>query len=323
MAYSSGGTILDDHYNGFANDLNDLWGTGSGNEGYGQGSALSTVSAGASITATQWETLLSRLETIATHQGTSGVSFSTISTGDTITALADISSDITSVTTNRGNAASQGTAISSTSSRTGSWNGCLTYTATFTFDSANAARYFFNCGGVIKVDFSNGGGGSKNKDTAWGNLIAAAGPVYITAAGSSGPASTVTIAGTSYYGTDHKGSGSPTTEATTKGWFDLTSSYQTVFKQLDTTYDYTSNFVQIEAKKTSTVVTLLIKLQDTQVGSEHNPTLANPQDRDEVVDLNISAVCSLIPGATSISTSWDTPTVSTSNTATSGTGYTC
>jgi hypothetical protein len=86
MAYLAGNTILDDHYNGFVSSVNSIWGTASGNTGYGQGSALSSTSAGSTITATQWETLVSRLETIGSHQATSGISFSTISAGNTISA---------------------------------------------------------------------------------------------------------------------------------------------------------------------------------------------------------------------------------------------
>lgn len=322
MAYTAGNTILDDHYNGFVNDLNSLWGTGAGNEGYGQSSALSTTSAGATVTATQWETLLSRLETIATHQGTSGISYSTISAGNTIAALSTLSGHISTVTTKRGNAGTTGSTTSASSNRTGSWNGCLTFTASVDFASHNQARYFFNAGGKVSIDFSNQGGGSGNKDTAWGNLIAAAGPVYLTSAGTSGPASTVVIGGTTYQGTDHKGTGSPATE-TNKGFFALTSSNQMLFKQLDSTYDYTSNFIDINMNYNSSTakITFTIHLQDTQVGSEHNPTLANSTARDELVNLNIQ--CDLVLRPSNITNTWGSPTLAVSNTATTGTGYTC
>ena len=51
MAYTSGDTILDDHYNGFVTSVNALWGTGTGDKGYGQGTTVSSVSAGNTITA--------------------------------------------------------------------------------------------------------------------------------------------------------------------------------------------------------------------------------------------------------------------------------
>jgi hypothetical protein len=322
MAYSAGNTILDDHYNGFITDLNSIWGAASGNTGYGQGSTLSAVSAGATVSATQWETMLARLEAIASHQATSGINYATITAGDNIAALSTLSGHISTVTSKRGNAATAGTTISASSNRTGSWNGCCTYTATVDFSSDANAKEFFNAGGIISIDFSNQGGGSGNKDTAWGNLIAAAGPVYLTSAGPSGPATTVVIAGTTYQGTDHKGTGSPATE-TNKGFFDLTSVNQMLFKHLDTTYDYTSNFIDINTNYNSSTakITFTVHLQDTQVGSEHNPTLVNPQDRDELVNLNIQ--CDLVLRPSNITNTWGTPTLSVTNTATSGTGYTC
>ena len=59
MAYTSGDTILDDHYNDFATSVNAIWGSGSGDKGYGQTNTVSSVSAGSTITASQWTTLLS------------------------------------------------------------------------------------------------------------------------------------------------------------------------------------------------------------------------------------------------------------------------
>jgi hypothetical protein len=59
MAYTTGDTILDDHYNDFATSVNAVWSTGSGDSGYGQ-TAVSSVSVGTTITATQWTTLLSK-----------------------------------------------------------------------------------------------------------------------------------------------------------------------------------------------------------------------------------------------------------------------
>ena len=83
MAYSSGDAILDDEYNTFATgnaagtgdtsaaSINTIWGQATGNQGYGQSTTVSAVSAGSAITATQWTTLLARLNSIRQHQGTS------------------------------------------------------------------------------------------------------------------------------------------------------------------------------------------------------------------------------------------------------------
>ena len=65
MAYTSGDTILDDHYNDFATSVNAIWGSGSGDRGYGQTNTVSSVSAGSTITASQWSTLLARITSAA------------------------------------------------------------------------------------------------------------------------------------------------------------------------------------------------------------------------------------------------------------------
>jgi hypothetical protein len=45
MAYTVGGLIEATHYNGFAASVNAVWGTGTGDRGYGQSTTLSTVAA--------------------------------------------------------------------------------------------------------------------------------------------------------------------------------------------------------------------------------------------------------------------------------------
>jgi hypothetical protein len=60
MAYSQGGLIAATDYNTFingTNQLNTVWGTGTGDAGYGQ-TALSAVSSSGKVTATQWASLI-------------------------------------------------------------------------------------------------------------------------------------------------------------------------------------------------------------------------------------------------------------------------
>ena len=61
MAYQTGDNILDTHYNDFGTSVNALWGTGTGDAGYGESTTVSTVSDGDTITAAQWSTVLSRI----------------------------------------------------------------------------------------------------------------------------------------------------------------------------------------------------------------------------------------------------------------------
>ena len=64
MTYTAGSRIESSDYNTFVSDVNNLWGTGSGNKGYGQSSTVGTVAGGGQVTATQWSTLASRVNSI-------------------------------------------------------------------------------------------------------------------------------------------------------------------------------------------------------------------------------------------------------------------
>ena len=117
MAYTAGDTILDDEYNVFVTgssdgtathttaNVNSVWGTGADTKGYGQSGALASVNAGTGITATQWNNLLTRLETIGAHQGTTVTDYTTLTTADPIAAFATLSSNVSSIYTNRFNCA--------------------------------------------------------------------------------------------------------------------------------------------------------------------------------------------------------------------------
>jgi len=229
MAYTSGDTILDNHYNDFATSVNAIWGTGTSDAGYGQGTTVSSVSAGATITAAQWTTLLARMNSMASHQGSSITAISNPSAGDTISAYTALSTNIGTITTNRLNVAARQTVANTNRDNTATFTGTLTFTHKWAWGSANQARYFFNAGGRLSISGSQSGHGADSKGNEWANLLTAAGTYYVYAqtAGKSG------------------GSGTPATNlTTTAGYHDLTSSYLTVFKQFEDTGPYTANYVQ-------------------------------------------------------------------------------
>lgn len=184
MTYSQGGLIQATDYNTFAQggssvnhgvaNINTVWGVGSGDKGYGQSSTLSTVAATNSVTATQWSTMIARLNSILTHQSGSGSGISAPTAGNTITFLSTLSSNTTTSFNNRLNFSSNGTDATATGSVNSSWttNGtALTVTRTATFGSADQARYFFNTGGKLIVNFggTNNAGNSKGND--WVDLL--------------------------------------------------------------------------------------------------------------------------------------------------------
>lgn len=314
MTYSSGSLILDDDYNIFATgnaagtgdnnvpNINTAWGAGTGNKGYGQTSTISPVSAGSTITATQWATLLTRMTSLANHQNTTITAISNPSTGDTITAYAALDSNITAVFNSRLNAVANGTDASTVNSTTSSWSSSATLTKTFTWAGANQLRYFFNAGGQIRFSLSRTGGTASPHNTGWSNLLTATGTLVYTGSGS-----VKTIAGTSYTGFSKVGgSGTPTIFVTGTGVQDLTpgGAATTVFRQFDTTYLYQANYVTVTAalNATSTVLTLVITLTDAYTGG------VNP----DTVDGTLSATfIARPPSTTYLTDTWGTVTQNT------------
>lgn len=254
MTYSVGGLIQATDYNGFANDtvggnVNVIWGTGTGNAGYGQSTTLSTVSAGGTVTATQWSDLVNRISSIASHQGTTITSRTAPVAGNTIAILANVATDLTNCYNNRANAASSGSTISpatgtwwqATNTPNAAWT--ITTTHTMTFANAAAARYFFNSGGLVKWDVSKTSTGTE-ADTEWNDLAETlTGTIYLSGANTSH-----TINGSTYTGTTKSGgTGTPTTLNTTVGFYNLTTVASTLYDQFADSSPYTSDHIRIQA----------------------------------------------------------------------------
>ena len=267
MAYQTGDTILDDHYNDFATSVNALWGTGTGDRGYGESTTVSSVSAGATITATQWTTLLTRINSMKDHQGSSITSITNPSAADVIAAYTALSTNIGTIDTNRHNVATRQSAANTNRDNTATFTGTLTFTHKWAWGSVNQARYFFNAGGRLSISGSQSGHGSDSKGNEWANLLTAAGTYQITAqaSGKSG------------------GSGTADTNDTDKGYHDLTSSYVTVFKQFEDTGPYTANFVQwqLRTQDSGASVEASCTWVDAAADSSFNKSVYTIQDQVE------------------------------------------
>lgn len=187
MTYGTGNQIVSLDYNTFAQggasvnhavaNINSVWGVGNGDKGYGQSTTLTPVTASTdTVTATQWSTMISRLNSILTHQAGSGSGITAPTTGTTVTYLSTLSSSITTAYTNRANANSNATDVLNSSTNT-AWNTStpttLSIVKTATWANADQARYFFNAGGKLVVNFgtvTNTLGNSKGTD--WASLLA-------------------------------------------------------------------------------------------------------------------------------------------------------
>ena len=307
MAYTTGDTILATHYNGFVASVNALWGTGTSNRGIGQTTTISTVSAGNTVTATQWSTLLDRIRSLSDHYGQDGsITIDTVTnptTGDTISALATLATDIGTIDSAQiavgSVAAGYQTAVTDTAVVSGTFTNTITQTNQLTFASANAMRYFFNAGGRVYVSWSLSGGTADSKYNEWAALATACGTYYIynTTSGKSG------------------GSGSPTTNLTNNGFWDMTATPTLVFKQLEDSAPYTANYIQLTANLntapgSSTIMQIKSEWKDDAADeTSYNKNIYNVLDQ---VDGSKTTTFSYqAPATTYISATWGTPSWAT------------
>lgn len=232
-----------------ANTLNATWATGGGTAGYGQ-TPVANVTVGQTVAATsQWASLVTNTSKSATHQGSSITAVSTPVAGGTITFLSAIPTNLQTIYTNRLNAASQGSTSANTVTTVSTWASIATWTHTATFANGDAARYFFNSGGQLKLTMSHPSGTGIN--LLLNNLASNVGTVVMSAPTSG----TITVTGTNYNGiTKIGGGGNAPTIDSSKGYYGMTVSNANVFTQLASTgpSGYLSTFIRVIAKSNGT-----------------------------------------------------------------------
>ena len=286
MGYSAGDTILDDEYNTFVGSSTDPFGynhfagPGSGVYGLNQ-STISTVSAGDTIAASNWNTLFTGLDNISNHTNVS-ITSSSVSAGDTIAIrsalVGDLANLAAAVAGGSTGATALGTNAVGSSTNSGTWNSTSTIERSVTFANNNTMRAFFNAGGKIRVDPSVVTGIDGDKDTVFNDLTTTAiGNLDIAAAASTRSGSGETL----------------TTNGLARGFHDLTDSYQTIIKLTSDNSGYTSNTVEIFAKlnaavATATVITIKCVFTDgaddtTFTSGNLNSVPVNPNEAPKMV----------------------------------------
>jgi hypothetical protein len=328
MTYTAGGLIQATDYNGFVSttsgaNLNSVWGTGSGDSGWGQ-TSVGTVSTGGVVSATQWASLTNTLATACTQTNTSFTARSAPTAGQTISILAALNTDLTNVTTNRGNAvassAEYGTFGGTTSKTSATGSGQAAWTITFThlvtFPSADAARYFWNAGGLVRIQYGKTSIGTDH-DEDWNTLAQACGSIFISGrvAGAA-----QTISGQAYTGTTRLGGtgGTQSTLATTTGWYNLTGSPTTLFQLNSTGAPYASEYIRTTAASSATQLTLVTTWVDD--GSSGPGVTSNISGGTATASpsttITGSAPTTLVtyrpPSTSNLTASWGVPTITAS-----------
>lgn len=308
MAYAQFGLVQASDFNTFvggnptttANTLNATWATGGAGAGYGQ-TAVANVAAGQSVAASSWAALVNNTASAASHQGSSITSVTAPVAGGTVTFLSAIPTNLSTIYTNRLNAAAQGSTVANTVTRGTTWSDSVTFTHTVTFANGDAARYFFNAGGQIKMTFSAPGGTAP--DNIFSNLAIDCGTLVISGQSSGSR----TVVGTSYNGvTKVGGGGNSPTISQNSGYFAQTTSNVSIFKQTANTAvpAYVGSFIEVITKTNGT------QGSNSDTGSVYTIyTIWDevPPGNTQVIASGTATTCTVVPpSVTNISNSWGT-----------------
>ena len=326
MTYSSQGLIQATDYNTFVStgtpNINAIWNTGSTDSGWGQ-TGVGTVSTGGTVTAVQWASLVNTLSSMGSQTGTTITARAAPTAGTTIAVLAAVATDITNCNTNRGNAVGSGTTSSTwtgaiakttaTGTAQGSWT--VTFTHTVTFPTADQARYFWNGGGLIRLDMSKSSTGT-DADPDWNTFIGTVGTLYLSGRVNN---AAQTIAAVSYTGlTRSGGTGTPSPNLTTTGWYTLVAgaAATTMFQLNSVTAPYTSNYVRVTMAKNAGATALTITttwFSNGTVAAGTTSNISGGTDTASPYTVFGTAPAVLVrfvpPSTTYLSNSWGTPTI--------------
>jgi hypothetical protein len=228
--------IYAEDYNNLVNALNPYLGTGTGHLGLGQ-ATVSTITTGNLIHALEWNILRDKMETIFYHQvfDNSGVPARRI-VGDVVNAdITDFNQALQTINSRYGVTVQYDNDVSVPYPLSTDWVDRATREVSITFASPDAARYFFNAGGQIVINFYNSVLTGNAKSDAWYTFLT----------------HKIEQIDFSYLGFARAGTGGHVNSLlNTKTYYDLTTSYQTFLDINDDnpTADYTSNRVVVNMK---------------------------------------------------------------------------
>jgi len=236
-------TLVGANISNVANRLNTVWSVGNNNAGYGQPD-VGNVTVGNRVNHIEWDNLINTTANVAIHQNSTITSVTPPVAGDKILYTSAIPTNLTTIYTNRLNAASQGSTDFTNSTNSNNWNSKLIFTQTATFANGDAARYFFNSGGQLSISCSHPSG-PNTIDATLNTLASEVGNVFL----SSPITGAATIAGTAFNGITQIGGGGNSSISANTGYYALTTSNVTILTQTST---IDSSTIQIVTKSNGT-----------------------------------------------------------------------
>lgn len=231
--------IKEAEYNNIRNKVIGVLGTGAGNSGYGQTLLSTAVAPGNTVSITEWGRLRYDIINAYTHIYGSAPSPVQVVAGNTIRySVADApvttyDSIANTIVANRFTAhpSQVSTEVYTPSSTTwpgvygSTWTSKIQCLITVSWPNADAARYFFNSGGEIRITASQSGGSPTWQVDQWRSML--------------------NTAGTRSFGGNTPGTG--TSPANGQNWYRLTNSYQVWYSVFGSS-PYGSNNYRISAR---------------------------------------------------------------------------
>ncbi len=317
MAYTSGSSILASDYNTYVTTVNDIWGVGSGDTGWGQTNVVANTARNTThvITASnEWNALVARMKNISSHLSlNASVSVDTATNptaGTAISIVSNIPTDLTTLNNarlnNTANVSDTANPNTVNQSSAATWTTTRQHKFTVTFASNNQLRYWLNGGGkILMASTLTGYTGTRAKAVDWNNTLG-------------------TDVGTVTWGTNFSKTGGGTNSGNGLGFYSLTDSTNNqvvkVFSNSTTNPDWNNpgadaygsrNYYEIlinpGVKTSSTVLTVTINWNDAADddatgGPGNNPSL-------DIIDGTLTSSITLRkPATTYLADVWGTIT---------------
>ena len=289
MGYEAGDVITAAQYNIFVNNssapfgYNHFAGTGSGEYGLGQ-TEIATVAGGndsaTTITASQFNTLLTAIDTIANHTNDTMTARTSVTAGDEIEIKSNLEADLATLAASvaagspNATALTESSALQTVTTSSEGWDSSATQEVSVTFANANTMRHFFNAGGKVRITVGTSQTSTSPKDQAYIDLGTALGNIDIAS-----------------QATTRSGSGETlTTNGLANGFHDLGTGYTSLIKLTSDNSNYTSNNIEIFAKLDdsvgdSTVITVKVVATDGAADDQYtSPNTESPTVPADIKD---------------------------------------
>lgn len=289
MGYEAGDVITAAQYNIFVNNssapfgYNHFAGTGSGEYGLGQ-TEIATVAGGndsaTTITASQFNTLLTAIDTIANHTNDTMTARTSVTAGDEIEIKSNLEADLATLAASvaagspNATALTESSALQTVTTSSEGWDSSATQEVSVTFANANTMRHFFNAGGKVRITVGTSQTSTSPKDQAYIDLGTALGNIDIAS-----------------QATTRSGSGETlTTNGLANGFHDLGTGYTSLIKLTSDNSNYTSNNIEIFAKLNdsvgdSTVITVKVVATDGAADDQYtSPNTESPTVPADIKD---------------------------------------